>query len=166
MCYYTYLFVYLYLYIYVLNYQFFLVLAAFGPISLFLVTAFLTVLAYKQKRVRFWNYNNNKKRVTPSRWQRSYRRAPIWLPRLFAWLEKGNSECAVAILARDLGTDGGTNHRICDCWIYLASPRDMPFWPCTAQKNPGRGSRTELFLSKHIGLEACLFWGRGGVGGG
>lgn len=53
LCYYTYLFVYLYLYIYVLNYQFFLVLAAFGPISLFLVTAFLTVLAYKQKRVRF-----------------------------------------------------------------------------------------------------------------
>lgn len=53
LCYYTYLFVYLYLYIYVLNYQFFHVLAAFGPISLFLVTAFLTVLAYKQKRVRF-----------------------------------------------------------------------------------------------------------------
>lgn len=62
LCYSTYLFVYLYLYIYVLNYQFFLVLAAFGPISLFLVTAFLTVLAYKQKRVRFWNYNNNKKK--------------------------------------------------------------------------------------------------------
>lgn len=41
LCYYTYLFVYLYLYIYVLNYQFFLVLAASGPISLFLVTAFL-----------------------------------------------------------------------------------------------------------------------------
>lgn len=150
------------MYIYVLNYDFFPVLTVFGPMNLFLVTALSSCWPINRSVYTF-EITTAKKRVTPSTWQRSYRRAPLWLPRLFAWLEKWHSECAVAILARDLGRDG-TNHRVCDCWIYLASPRDMPFCSCTAQKNPRRGSLTELFSSKHYGLEACFFLGGGNCG--
>lgn len=149
------------MYLYILNYDFFPVLTVFDPMSLFLVTA-LSPCWPIIRSVYVFEITTTIKRVTPPRWQRSYRRAPLWLPRLFAWLEKGHSECAVAILARDLGTDG-TNHRICDCWIYLASPRDMPLYLCTAQKNPRRGSLEELLWSKHNGLEACFFFGGGGI---
>lgn len=147
------------MYLYILNHDFFPVLTVFDPMSLFLVTA-LSPCWPIIRSVYVFEITTTIKRVTPPRWQRSYRRAPLWLPRLFAWLENGHSECAVAILARDLGTDG-TNHRICDCWIYLASPRDMPLYLCTAQKNPRRGSLTELLWSKHNGLEACFFLGGG-----
>lgn len=102
-------------------------------------------------------------KVTPLRWQRNYRRAPLWLPRLFAWLGNGNSECAVAILARDLGTDGGTNHRICDCWFYLASPGTCLFGHARRTKIHGAALVRSFFRPNILASKLFTFGGGGGL---
>lgn len=148
------------MYIYVLNYEVFPALIAFDPISLFLVTALSPCWPINRSVYVFEITTTKKKR------SRLHDDNAVIVGPHFDFLDcshdlkKDPPSAQLLFWHATLGTDG-TNHRICDCWIYLASPRDMPFCLCTAQKNPRRGSLTELFRPNMMASKLVFFSRRG-----